>query len=372
MNRSNVRLGVVALALLTAATFLLYLYVAGTFKSGYIVTASFERAGQLLRGGSDVKLRGVLVGEVEAIQVQDDGTAQVRMRMFADHQIPSNVSAAIRAKTLFGEKFVELRIPDDPSGRLAQGDEIPLDRTTGPIEVETILERGVPVLAAIDPEMFAAAMNALARGFVGNEDALRRATGQSADFLDATAQTLPEFERNMQHLRNFSDAVDRADDDLLRTLDALEEAGGTVNRNSAQLREVLRHLPALSRDLGDIFGAREQDLVLLAEQGAPVLELVASRANDLPQLLQLVDGFLGVWIVDLSAGPYWRIFVTSDPADAHPYSPGTGPGPRATSTQAQRRAFMRDIGMLRDNRVPALAELMLSAVPASSIPGVVP
>ncbi|HVL81608.1 MAG TPA: MCE family protein [Actinomycetota bacterium] len=362
MTRSNPRLGIVALVLLTAATALLYLFVAGSFKPGYRTTATFERAGQLLRAGSDVKMRGVLVGEVETIAVLPDGTARVGMRILPEHEIAQNVNAAIRAKTLFGEKYVDLIVPEEPSGRLGEGDEIPLERTIGPIEVETILERGVPLLAAIDPQNLAAAMQTLVQAFAGNEEALRRATVQGVDLLEGTRETLPEFERNLQHLDTFSRALDEADEDLLRAMDGLERVGGTTARNAEQLRALLRHLPSVSRDLGDILSAREPDLADLATQGAPVLEVVAAKADSIPRLLQLTDGFLGMWIVNLSAGPYWRIFVTDEPPHPRPYPPGEEPRPRMTTTAAERRALLRDVGAMRRGEVPALPDALLAPI----------
>ena len=193
----------------------MFLFLGGTFKPGFEVTANFARAGQLLRAGSDVKIRGVLVGAVKNIDITRSGKARIELRIFPEQEIPRNVGAAIRAKTLFGEKFVELQIPDamEP-GNLREGDEIPESRTIPPFEVETILEKGVPVLNAIDPEAFGAALHALAEGFVGNEQALRNATLQSEKLLTETERTLPNLERNLVHLKNFAAALNDTDDSV--------------------------------------------------------------------------------------------------------------------------------------------------------------
>ncbi|MGH2759782.1 MAG: MlaD family protein, partial [Actinomycetota bacterium] len=129
-RRSSALIGLAALAAIVALIYFLALYLGGAFLPGYEVTARFARAGQLLRSGSDVKLRGVLVGSVSRIEVERTGKASVGLRLFEEQEIPDNVQAAVRAKTLFGEKFIELRIPDEPSAReLEPGDEIPESRT---------------------------------------------------------------------------------------------------------------------------------------------------------------------------------------------------------------------------------------------------
>lgn len=344
-----------------------YLYLGGFFRPGFEVTGEFERAGQLLRSGSDVKLRGVLVGEVTRIRVTDEGTARVAMRIFPDQDIPANVNAAIRAKTLFGEKLVELRIPEDPQGRLGPGDRIPLDRTTGPFEVETILEKAVPLLGAIDPEMLGAAFRALAEGFVGNEEALRRATVQGATALSETERTLPNLENNLGHLRDLAVTLDDADDDLLRAMEGLTTAGQALNRSSDELRTTLEALAGITRDFGDIVVEREQDLSDLAGQGRAVLELVAEYAPELPDILATLDSFLGVWILDLSEGPWWRITLTQGFADDPPYAPGEEPRPRTADAAALRDRALRELAGDPDAPPPALTDILLAPVPDGTL-----
>jgi phospholipid/cholesterol/gamma-HCH transport system substrate-binding protein len=308
----------------------LSLFLSGTFKPGFEVTAHFARAGQLLRNGSDVKLRGVLVGAVSQIKVEESGKARIRMRILPDQEIPSNVGAAIRAKTLFGEKFIELRQPEEMApGNLSEGDDIPESRTVPPFEVETILEKGVPVLNAVDPEAFGAALHALAEGFVGNEQALRNATLNSEKLLTETERTLPSLERNLVHLKNFANALDETDTDFLKALEGLSAVGEVIRGNPEALRATVSELVPLATDLGDILTARERDLADIAGKGRAVLDEVAERADKLPRLVQLLDGFLGVWVLDLSEGPNWRIYVT-DPliVGGTPYPPGGEPAPR--------------------------------------------
>lgn len=369
----NALVGLVAVGLLVALGWGVFLFLAGVFKPGFEITATFERAGQLLRGGSDVKARGVLVGEVREITVTERGNARVVMRIFpeAQEQLPENVSAAIRAKTLFGEKLVELQIPSDPSERrLSPGDEIPLERTIAPFEVETILRKTVPLLAAIDPAKLADAIEALARGVVGNEQALRDATDQGAKLLDETAGTLPEFERNLVHLRNFGETLDDVDSDLLEALDSLEIASAAIGRRAGELEVVLDSLPRLTGDLGDVFQARRGDLADLAAEGADVLRALQAKAPDLPAVVRLLDGFLGVWLADLSAGPYWRILVTEAPTlAAQPYPPGGGPAPRGRS--AERAALLGRIPRAPADGSSSLTELLFAPVPTEALPPVI-
>ena len=360
-RRSNAIIGAATLAVIVLLIYVLALYLGGAFLPGFEVTAHFARAGQLLRSGSDVKLRGVLVGAVSTIDVARTGKARIGLRIFEDQEIPENVEAAIRAKTLFGEKFIELRIPDAPSAReLEPGDEIPESRTTPPFEVETILEKGVPILNAVDPEAFGAALHALADAFVGNEEALRNATVQSLELLTETERTLPDLERNLVHLRNFASALNQTDTDLVQALGGLTAVGEAIRDHPDEFRRTVSGLVPLARDLGDVLTARQADLADLAAKGRPVLESVAARAPKLPALIDVLDGFLGVWIADLSEGPHWRIAVTDPPVVVgEPYAPGTEPQPRT--------AAVRRLAADPDAPPADLLDIVLAPVPTEDL-----
>src|SRR4029079_2192575 len=69
--------------------------------------ASFANAGQGLQHGSDVKLRGVNVGKVQSVKLED-GRALVTMEINHSTKVPTSATATVRPQTLFGEKFVDI------------------------------------------------------------------------------------------------------------------------------------------------------------------------------------------------------------------------------------------------------------------------
>ncbi|HEX6921868.1 MAG TPA: MlaD family protein, partial [Actinomycetes bacterium] len=95
------------------------------------VTLETDRVGNQLAPPADVKLRGVIVGEVR--HVSSDGKrakVDIALEPRLAGLIPANVSARLLPKTLFGEKFVDLVVPERASAaRLGEGDVIPQDRS---------------------------------------------------------------------------------------------------------------------------------------------------------------------------------------------------------------------------------------------------
>ena len=82
-------------------------------------------------------------------------------------------------KTLFGEKYVELNIPKDPSSSSLQaGDTI--KQTKLPIEVEKVLNDLYPLLRTVQPAELNYTLNALAGALEGRGDKI----GESLETLD--------------------------------------------------------------------------------------------------------------------------------------------------------------------------------------------
>ena len=121
-----------------------------TFVDVVHVDVTSSRAGLQLPVHADVKMRGVIVGEVRSIESVGDGARlDVALAPSEVPSIPSDVTARILPKTLFGEKYVELDIPADASSRpIAAGAVI--RESSVSIEVEQVLNDSYPLLTAVN------------------------------------------------------------------------------------------------------------------------------------------------------------------------------------------------------------------------------
>src|SRR3954454_8093900 len=111
-------LGVAFLLLVALFAFLTYAIFNKTFVKYDDVTLRSDQAGLQLPDRADVKIRGVRVGEVVDQSVRG-GHVNLTLGLYPSqrHIIPANVTARILPKTLFGEKYVALQVPDAPSAR---------------------------------------------------------------------------------------------------------------------------------------------------------------------------------------------------------------------------------------------------------------
>jgi phospholipid/cholesterol/gamma-HCH transport system substrate-binding protein len=326
--------------------------------------------GQGLRTNGDVKERGVLVGSIGDIEVrrtEDGNVCRVELKLQPDaiSQIPENVGAQIRAKTLFGEKWLELLYPDDPSDEnIAAGQVIGMDETIDPLEVETILNTGLPVLQAIDPERLAGALTALTDGFIGNEDDVILGIRRGNDALTPLNRRRALLEKGIRQLAESGEILDRVSPDLLAALANLNRLNQFTIENQALLRENLRSAPLFLREVSELFVSQFGNLTKAVDRGATVIGLLAARAEDLDKLLAALPKFNANWIRNLDhqcrfrqastepgtaegdpvPGRCWRVHnlvVESRGA----YAPGEEPRPRKKKKENVDAAAYESIGL---------------------------
>ena len=105
-------LGVVFLALILASVWATYGVFTQKFSDYDEVTVKASKIGLQLPQRADVKIKGVIVGEVLDYEPTAEG-ADITLGLYQDRaaQIPGDVTASILPKTLFGEKFVSLVVP---------------------------------------------------------------------------------------------------------------------------------------------------------------------------------------------------------------------------------------------------------------------
>src|SRR5436305_2169567 len=122
------------------------------WQSGDQVIRMADRAGSQLVVPADVKLDGVLVGRVSGASTTGNNVRlKLQISKSKISEIPANVVARILPKTLFGEKFVQLVIPGQPSAQhLQPGAVIAQDRSHTAIELQTVFSDLVPVLRTLN------------------------------------------------------------------------------------------------------------------------------------------------------------------------------------------------------------------------------
>ena len=136
-----------------AGVYLTYSIFTKKFTDYDEVTLQTSTIGLQLPERADVKIRGVIVGEVLDFEANGAGDgADVTLGIFPSEldTIPANVTGSIVPKTLFGEKYVSLVVPDEPDADHIEAGAT-IERTVVSTEVEQVLSDLYPLLRTVQP-----------------------------------------------------------------------------------------------------------------------------------------------------------------------------------------------------------------------------
>jgi len=244
------------------------------------------RAGQQLQQGSDVRIRGVVIGKVDRIQLQRDGV-QLTLKIDDQYKIPQDATAFITLKTLLGAKFVDLRVPGAFHGPyLADGDSI---RSThiGP-ELEDALADGVQVLDAIRPNDLATVIHELATGARGHGADVARSFEANARLSTEFQQTLAPQLQSLHDFRTIFGALRNSGVDLNLLADAINQGVPVYAspRATQELHKALVAITPFANNLADLLTLNRADLDRMIDNGDTVLQAIADRPGGLHSLVQ--------------------------------------------------------------------------------------
>lgn len=259
-----------------------------------VVPVSLEtgHAGNQLRVGADVKLRGLIVGEVRAIRpTSDHAVLELAIDPDSVDKIPANVSARLLPKTLFGERYVALQVPRQPSARkLSSGDVIGQDRTSSSIEIEKVLNDLMPVLQAVQPEKLASTLNAMSTALDGRGKQFGDTLVRLNTYLEKLTPSLPDLRANIARIADVANTYADAAPDLLQALSDLTTTTQTVVQQRNNLNNLYATLTTASLDLTNFLAVNKDNLINLSSTVQSTLDVLAKYAPEYPCLLkQLVD-----------------------------------------------------------------------------------
>jgi virulence factor Mce-like protein len=240
-----------------------------------------DSVGNALTSAADVKVRGVLVGEVRSAHPAGD---QVTLQLAIDPdkatEIPSNVTARLLPKTLFGERYVDLVWPQQPVGHLRAGMTLHQDASGNAIEVSQLLDSVMPLLQAIPPQYLASTLGALSQALGGQGEAL----GHTVDRLDTIFHGLNGVMPTLQNdIHNFATVADTYADALPQLVDAfndLRTLNATVVQKRSQIDTLYVALTPTSARTADFLNANHDNIIDVAADSREALRLLATYSPE--------------------------------------------------------------------------------------------
>ena len=265
--------------------------------SQYRVTAYFTGTVGLYPG-SDVRVLGIPIGTITEITSLGD-RVRVDMEIDDDYDIPADADAVVLAPSLVSDRYVQFSPVYDGGPTMEDGDEVPLDRTATPVELDQVYGALDELSQALGPTG-ANANGALsdlvdvgAANLDGNGAALNRTLQGFSQAVETLATNREDLFSSLDNLQTFTSALATIDAqvgqfnaNMVATMDLLES-------ERADLAEAVT---LLSQALGDVAGFVRTNAALLTtnvDRLADVTLVLVQQRRALAEVLDVAPAALG-------------------------------------------------------------------------------
>ena len=320
-------LGLLLIGLVAALVTLSIAIYDKAFSNYVEVTLRSDHTGNQLLVDSDVKERGIIVGSVKSVQSKGDG-AIVKLDLDPGRvkDIPSNVTAQILPKTLFGEQYVSLVMPSDPARHIQQGDVIPQDRSKGALETQRVLGDLLPLLTAVSPADLNATLTAVATALGGRGDQLGETLVRLDNYLKAINPHAQKMVDDLTKLGKVAVEYNQLTPDIVTSLKNFQTSARTILARRAALNSLLVNGSNTSSVLQSFLSDNEQRLITVTGQTTKVYGLLDEYSPEFSCMFQGISH-----LYDLASQAIYKnkihmvVTVTADKFATQPYTPGQEP-----------------------------------------------
>lgn len=257
----------------------------GALDEHHIFSVSFGETGQGLVSGSDIKVRGVVVGTVGAIELDEDLNAIAELKIEPRYEIPERSTFVITNKTLLGEKQVEIRFdgPIDDGPFIAAGDLI--DDPDQIVEFENVLGTLSDLMEAIDEEDLIVVVDDFLGAFDGQGEQIARSVDEGARAAATFSRSLDDQVANNRDLSLVAEELSDQGQTFNRLGRATVQGMPTLTENQAEIRELLDELSVFARRLDTTFSVNRADLDRMIINGDNVIRLLGRYDVELGQVM---------------------------------------------------------------------------------------
>jgi phospholipid/cholesterol/gamma-HCH transport system substrate-binding protein len=276
-------------------------------KSGDAITITAEFTDALnVVPRTAVMVDDVPVGQVSQID-RVGWHAKITMQVRKDLDLPANAVAEIRQTSLLGEKYVALLPPSgtSPTGRLADGDDIPLSATSRNPEVEEVLGALSFVLSGGGIGQLRTISSELNKMMTGRTEDLRDLLGRINTLVATLDDQKGDIIRAMEGIDKLSATLNRERQTIGEAIDAIGPAVKVLNDQHEALVTMLRELDKLGQVGTRVIRGSRANLVATLRHLEPSLRELADAGDSLPRGVGLMASFpFPKEAADLAKGDY--------------------------------------------------------------------
>ncbi|BCZ22745.1 MCE family protein [Mycobacterium senriense] len=250
--------GLVTIAVIGLIGSLLYLQFRGALTPSTKLTMVAARAGLVMDPGSKVTYNGVQIGRVSSIsETMHDGRPAAKIILDISpkyvKQIPANVAAAVKATTVFGNKYVALSSPKQPAVQSIRPSMV-IDATSVTTEFNTLFETLTSIAEKVDPVKVNLTLSAAAQALAGLGERFGVSLVNGNAVLDDLNPRIPALRNDIRRLAALGDTYANASPDLWDALDHAVTTARTLDSRQRDLDAALLAAAGLGNTGADVLG----------------------------------------------------------------------------------------------------------------------
>ena len=263
---------VVVMAVLT--TFLFFIF--GQYRTGSTAgySAVFNDVSRL-KCGDTVRVAGVRVGTVNSVSLRPDKKVLVKFDADRNVVLTDGTRAAVRYLNLVGDRYLELLDGPGSTGQLADGGQIPVDRTSPALDLDLLLGGLKPVVRGLNAQDVNALTSSLIKVFQGQGGTLESLLSKTSSFTNALADN--------------KEAVQQVIDNLNTVLATIDKEGGKFSGTIDRLQRLVTEFAADRDPIGAAIDSLDKGTASLAELLAKARPPLSDDVDQLNRLAPLLD-----------------------------------------------------------------------------------
>jgi virulence factor Mce-like protein len=297
MTRRRI-LTVAALALTVALVGGVAVVIHTTFFGMHTLTAYFAKAIAIYPGDS-VQVAGVTVGHIDAITPEGTRT-KMTMSVDRDIPIPATAQAIIVSQNLVAARYVELTPPYAPGDGplLADGGEIPLDRTAVPVEWDQVKDQLMRLATDLGPRPDAPPsisrfIDSAATALDGNGPKLREVIAQLAGVARVLAEGSGNIVDIVANLQTFVTALRDSNTQIVQLQDRFATLTSVVDESRSDLDAAVTNLSAAVTEVQRFIAGSRNQTSEQVQRLANVTQNLVDHRTDLENVLHVAPNAVG-------------------------------------------------------------------------------
>jgi ABC-type transporter Mla subunit MlaD len=190
---------------------------------------------------------------------------------------------------VFGERYVNLVLPDRPQGKLGAGDVIAQDHSSSAIELERVLGDLLPLLRAVQPQKLNSSLGAISQALDHRGRPIGDSIVKLQDLLGQVNPLMPQFKADITGLANAADVYAGAAPDILQALSDLSTTAKTIVDTRADLDHLYTSVTSATGHLNDFLRKNKDNIIGVSVESRPSLELLSRYSPEFPCLFDAVN-----------------------------------------------------------------------------------